>query len=97
MSLWCLPPQVTAPGEVGLATIEEDAEEDSGAESSGHWMFSADNTDTDSVIHVPAALTPASMEPSQRRPPEGKNTLTSPSPSPSLSLRTHKRLKRRLL
>ncbi|KAK7084022.1 hypothetical protein SK128_010517 [Halocaridina rubra] len=37
-----------------LDTIEEDVEEDSGAESSGHWMFSADNTDTDSVIHIPA-------------------------------------------
>ncbi|XP_071523355.1 uncharacterized protein [Panulirus ornatus] len=49
--------QVTAPGEVVLATIEEDVEEDSGAESSGHWLFSADNTDTESVIHVPAAIT----------------------------------------
>ncbi|XP_063871457.1 mucin-17-like isoform X3 [Scylla paramamosain] len=69
--------QVTAPGEVGLATIEEDAEEDSGAESSGHWMFSADNTDTDSVIHVPAALTPAPVEPPRRHPPEdGESTAS---------------------
>ena len=36
-----------------LETINEDAEEDSGTESSGHWLFSADNTDTDSVIHIP--------------------------------------------
>ncbi|XP_069159539.1 mucin-19 isoform X5 [Procambarus clarkii] len=50
--------QVTAPGDGVLATIEEDAEEDSGAESSGHWLFSADNTDTDSVIHLPAVLEP---------------------------------------
>ncbi|XP_045125744.1 uncharacterized protein LOC123513007 isoform X3 [Portunus trituberculatus] len=69
--------QVTAPGEIGLATIEEDAEEDSGAESSGHWMFSADNTDTDSVIHVPAALTPAPVESPRRHPPEdGESTAS---------------------
>ncbi|KAK8727318.1 hypothetical protein OTU49_009813, partial [Cherax quadricarinatus] len=48
--------QVTAPGDGLLATIEEDAEEDSGNESSGHWLFSADNTDTDSVIHLPAVI-----------------------------------------
>ncbi|XP_064107143.1 uncharacterized protein LOC135216074 isoform X1 [Macrobrachium nipponense] len=48
--------QVIGGADTVLDTIEEDVEEDSGAESSGHWMFSADNTDTDSVIHVPAIL-----------------------------------------
>ena len=35
-----------------LETILEGVEDDSGTESSGHWVFSADNTDTDSVIQV---------------------------------------------